>query len=124
MLTVALRSNDYGWDNIAEPEKKYMLTDLESYKGRINIFALASVWRQTGHSEWEYLLAAWLIYSVIDALEKGEKYADISILFNRDLLASRDRRFTKEQIYSHIMPSFEKTDEDDGNIYLRLRLAA
>ena len=123
ILAIALRSQDFGWGNITVPEKKYILTDLHLYEGKIDIQSLAAHWRETGHSEWEYLLAAWLINSLIDALKKGEKQADISKLFICDLLASRDRRFTKEQIHKHIMLSFEKVNEDDVNIYFRLRVA-
>jgi hypothetical protein len=123
ILTIALRTKDYGWDNINTPDKKHMLTDLHLYDGKIDISALASHWRETGHSEWEYLLSAWLIFGVIDASKNNEEHADISIMFTRDLIATRERRFTKEQIYKHIMPSFEKVNEDDENIYLRLRVA-
>ena len=123
ILTVAMRSKDFGWDNIVEPEKRFILTDLHLYEGKVDVFALASYWRGTGHCEWENLLAAWLIYTVIDALKKGENRADISMLFTRDLIASRDRRFTKGQVYKYIFPSFDIADEDEGNIYLRLRIA-
>lgn len=123
ILAIALHSKNYGWDNIVEPEKKYMLTDLDSYEGKINISTLAAHWRETGHSEWEYVLAAWTIYSVIDALKKNEDCADISLIFTRDLIAANERRFMKEQVYNHVMPSFEKVDEDAENIYLRLRVA-
>lgn len=123
VLSIAMRSNDYGSDNIVEPPKRYLLTDLHLYEGKINISNLAAHWRETGHSEWEYLLAAWLIYSVIDAMKKGEKHADISIMFSRDLLATRERRFTKEQVYKHIISSFDVVNEDSESIYLRLRIA-
>jgi hypothetical protein len=121
-LPIALHSKNYGWDNIVKPDKKFMLSNPHDYKGRINLSSLVSCWRETGHSEWEYLLSAWLIYSVIDALEKGNEHADISILFSRDLIANPNRRFTKEQVYKHIMPSFDKVGEDEKHIYLQLRL--
>ena len=60
---------------------------------------------------------------MIDAIKKNEKHADISRIFTRDLIAAKDRRFTKEQIFKHIMPSFEIMNEDAENIYLRLRVA-
>jgi len=72
ILSIALHSKNYGWDKISEPEKKYMLTDLDSYEGKIDISTLAAHWRDTGHSEWEYVLAAWIIYSVIKAKKKNE----------------------------------------------------
>ena len=124
MLDIALRSGDYGWTPPVALPKKYILTDLECYREKVSVFGLASCWRETGHTEWEYLLAGIFVGELLEAYENGAKDIDITKLFDRDLLARNDRVFTKEQVTAHIMPFFTKVSEDDSNIYLKLNVAA
>jgi len=124
MLGIALNSGDYGWTDPVELPKKYILTDLECYKEKVSVFGLSSCWRETGHAEWEYLLAGIFVGSLLEAWENGAEVLDITKLFNRDLTAKNNRVFTKEQVTAHILPFFTKVTEDDSNIYLKLNVAA
>jgi hypothetical protein len=124
MLNIALRGGDYGWTEPVQLPKKYVLVDLEAYREKVNVFGLVSAWRQTGHSEWEYLMAGYFISHLLKAYEVGVNETEITGLFDRDYLASGDRVFTKEQVITHVMPSFTKVNEDEENVYLRLNVAA
>ena len=122
ILDVALRSKDFGWDS--KPlTKKYILTNVKECENRVNVMGLVSAWRGTGHSEWEYLLAGVFMGIVLEALEKGEEQADITILFSRDLLASGGRKFEQEDVYNHLIKSFNIVDENDDEVYLVLSCA-
>ena len=79
-------------------------------------------WRGTGHSEWEALLGAWFIQAVLDALENDADESDITHMFNRDFLASRNRVFTKEQVYDHLIKWFDIVEETEDTIKLRIHI--
>lgn len=122
VLQIALRSGDYDWSDPYET-KKFVLVNPADCKDKISVFGMASVWRGTGHSEWEFLLSALFVDAVLNALEKGEDTADITHLFNRDMLASGGLKFTKEQVYEHLMPVFEIKSETDEEVCLKIRIA-
>lgn len=122
MVDIALITQDFGWTDAVKLPKQYILVDIERYKEKVTVLGLASCWSGTGHAEWEYLLAGMLVGSLLDAWDNDETELDITSLFDRDLLASGDRVFTKEQVTEHIMPSFTKLREDDKNIYLELNV--
>ncbi len=126
MLSVAigLSSNDYGWSEPVELPKHYILRDIDAYKEKVTVMGLVSAWRGTGHSEWEFLLAGIFISNLLEAWGEGKKEVDITTLFDRDLLATNNRVFTKEQVKEHIIKVFTIEDEDTDNIYLRLNVAA
>ena len=122
-MGIALRSNDYGWLPKRETgDKTHLLINRKDIPENFDIMSLASAWRDTGHFEWEYLLGVWFLWGVIEAEEKNEEYADISKVFETDLLASRDRTFTREKVREHIGKWFEKISEDDETVYWRLKI--
>lgn len=116
-----LRSEDYGWSD-PKPFKKVTLVNLKECEDKISLMGLVSAWRGTGHSEWEFLLAGWFIHAVIEAQKNESTEADISMLFDRDLLARNDRIFTQKQIYAHLIPWFEIIEENANELKLRLKV--
>lgn len=123
-VAIGLASNDYGWNEPVELPKHYILRDIDAYKEKVTVMGLVSAWRGTGHSEWEFLLAGIFISNLLEAWEAGQKEVDITTLFDRDLLASNNHVFTKEQVKDHIIKIFTVEEEDNENIYLRLNVAA
>ena len=121
-LGLCLRSNDYGWSDPDETHKKVVLTNPDECKEKISLMGMISAWRGTGHSEWEAILGAWFIQAVIDAIENESHEADITHLFNRDFLASRDRKFTQQQVYEHLIKWFDIVEETDELLKLRIHI--
>ena len=118
VLLVALKSRDYGWSD-PYPIRKVILVNPTEYRNRITVFGIASLWMGTGHSEWEFLLASWFVEAIVKAIEDGAEEADITHLFNRDLIATNYRTFTKEQVYDHLIKWFEIVDETEDELRLK-----
>lgn len=122
MLSLFLASQDYGWTDPDETHKKVILTNPADCKDKITLFGLVSAWRETGHSEWEALLAGWFIDAVLKAITNGESEADITHLFNRDFLARNGRTFTAQQVYDHIIKWFDIVEETDDVLKLKIHI--
>ena len=120
ILDLVLRSNDWGCEPCKESVKKHFLVNKEACKNW-TCQGLAAKWRHTGHSEWEHLMSGWLLFAVQDAEKDGTEYADISILMETDLSASRDRTFTREQIRQHVSNVLEKAEETEDTVYWKVR---
>lgn len=121
-LGIFLMGNDYGWKIHKENQRKVILTNPLDCKEKISLMGLTSVWRGTGHSEWEALLSWCFIKAVVDAIEHNKTEADITNLFNRDFLASGNRVFTQEQVYSHLIKWFDIIEETDDTLKLKFHI--
>ena len=126
-LEIALRSEDYGWEERTEPEKRVILTNPESLKS-VGIMSYVSAFRGTGHSEWEFLMGAWMIDAVGEALDTRNE-CDITVVFNTEFLAAPKkkgedyRRFTKEQVYNHIIKCFTIQENSKDILKLAINVA-
>lgn len=116
-LGILLGSNDYGWE-INEGGKRYILTNPEDVL-KFDIMSFVSAFRGSGHSEWEAIWGWVLIDCAGKAVHEGTP-CDISTLFNRDYLATRDRRFTGEQVWNHIKRFFTIESETDEEVVMKL----
>jgi hypothetical protein len=67
-------------------------------------------------------LAGSLCHSVDKARKNKEAEADISLMFCIDLTASRDRRYTMEQIHEHISKIFTIVEETKDTRYVTLNV--
>ena len=121
-LDIILMSRDYGWTDPDKSHKRVVLTNPLDCKEKICLMGMVSKWSGTGHSEWEAILGGWFILSIIDAIENGKDEADITNLFNHDLLASRDRVFTKQQVYNHLIKWFDIVEETENTLKLRIHI--
>ncbi|MFR2534537.1 MAG: hypothetical protein ACLTEH_03335 [Clostridia bacterium] len=121
LVFVLLRSENYGWSD-PKPFKKVTLVNAKDCENKISLMGLVSAWSGTGHSEWEFLLAGLFLCAVLDALENESNEADISMLFDHDLLARDGRMFTQEQIYAHLIPWFEIIKDTDDALNLKLKI--
>lgn len=128
ILKMALGSNDYGWDERTEPKKRVILTNPEAVKDT-RLMSYVSAFKGTGHAEWEFLMAEFMIEAVGEALDTG-KECDITVLFNTDFLAGArknggySRRFTKDQVYKHIIKCFTIQEESAELLKLSINVAA
>ena len=121
-LGIFLSSRDYGWTAPDKSHKKVILTNPLDCTEKICLMGMVSAWRGTGHTEWEVILGGWFILTVLDAIEKNVNEADITNLFNRDFLASRDRVFTQAQVYEHLIKWFDIVEETDEVLKLRIHI--
>ena len=121
-LRIFLRSNDYGWTEPDKSHKKVILINPLDCKEKICLKGMVSAWRGTGHSEWEAILGVWFIQAVLSAIEKNANEADITRLFNHDLLASNDRVFTQEQVYNHLIRWFDIIEETDEVLKVKIHI--
>ena len=115
-----LKSNDFGWK--IKPHKKVTLVNSKQCENRVSVFGLVSAWKGTKHPEWEYLLAAFFINSLLESLEKGEDEADITDMFNRDFTASNNKIFAQEDVFEHIIGWFDVISENDEEMRVALRV--
>ncbi len=119
LLNVGLRTGDYDWQE--KPFKKVILLNVSDCQ-RISLTKLLKMWSGTGHVEWEYLLAGWFLMQVDEAVKEGQDEADITILFSRELSASRDRKFSQKKVYDHLIQWFKICDEGKKELKVRLRV--
>ena len=119
-IGIILLGQDYGWN--IKPFKKVTLVNPKDCENKIDLMGLVAIWRGTGHSEWESLLAYWFIKAVLEALNNGEDEADISMMFDRDFTASNDRIFTQEEVHKHILPWFETVSDTEEELKLKFKI--
>ncbi len=119
ILDTVLCTQDYGW--YTKPSKKVILTNPKECENKITVLGLVNEWKNTGHSEWEFLLAGWFVKCVLEALKNKSEEADITVLFNKDFLARKSLFFTKEQVYEHLIPYFNVIKETDDELRLEFR---
>lgn len=107
---------DYGQEKYVE-KKHFVLTNPEAIKD-FSVMSLAADFRGTGHSEWEVLLAMWMLEAARKAVEENCE-CDVSQVFNAHLLASPKhdgedyRRLTPEDIWNHLNRFFIVEEESD-----------
>ncbi len=118
-----LLTNDFGWSKPKEDSKKVTLVNVDDCENKLNANDLLNEWKESGHVEWEALLAYWFTSQVVDAIKRREKTADITVLFDRDLtMTIPGKVFTREEIYAHIIPSFDIIEETDKELKLSLHI--
>ena len=126
VLDYALRRGDFGWEERAEPEKRVVLTNPESLEG-VGIMSYVKAFRGTGHVEWEFIMATWMIDAVGKALETGDE-CDITVVFNTEFLAAPKRkgddyrRLSKEQVYEHLIKLFTIQEESEDMIKVAINV--
>lgn len=120
LLAFVLLKNPFGWKETPST-KKVILANPESLK-KTRLFDCASSFKGTGHAEWEYILAGWLISAAGKSIETGDE-CDISQLFNTTLLASNDAYFTPKQIYNHLIHFFTIQEETKDVLKLVINVA-
>ncbi len=121
-LNVLLATGDYGWSIPYKNVKRVILTNPKELKNKITLTGLISAWRGMGHAEWEAILADWLIMAVIYADERNLNEADITNMFNRDFYATESRVITKENVFKHLMKTFDIHEETEDYIKVRFRI--
>ena len=120
LLTVALHSQDYGWETVEMRRKVYLLNHERLQNALLG--GLAACLNGTNHYEWEVLLAAWICYAVDEAIEAGDEVADLTPIFSRDLTASRRRVLKREEVESLLLARlFEVVREEDEVLWVKLR---
>lgn len=123
-LRFLLMSGNFAWETREDETKKVILVNPKACEEKITLTSMMAVWRGTGHSEWEAILAGLFVNAVVEALSKDEEEADITNLFNRDYKAAGGRRFTKEQVYDHLIKWFDIVKESKTTLKLKLRIGA
>lgn len=109
---------------LEKPYKKVILVNVEDCENRITVSHVRERLQGTSWFEWEDLLAHWLVEAIVEAINNGEKEADISKLFTCDL-QGEDRWgfFTKPQnfVIDFLMGRlFECLEEDDNVMRVRI----
>ena len=109
--------NDYGWDKYEE-KRHFVLTNPEDIKD-FPVIPFAANFRNTGHYEWEVLIAMWLLEAARKSVAEGTE-CDVSKVFNITLLARPKhqgedfRRLTPEMIWNHLKRFFVVVEENDS----------
>ena len=116
LISMKLWSGDYSskYHNIT---KRFLLTNPKE-ANNVSLEEWIYRFNGTGHSEWETLLAVWLVIDIRRSLDT-KKDCDISDLFAVDLLASPTsknesyRIFSSEEIYNHLAHIFKVVEETE-----------
>lgn len=113
-----------GFDYEIHPDApKVILVNIEACEGKVDVETLATRFRGTGRFEWELFMAGFFVLAVVRALENGEREADISMIFDRDLIADRNQRLTREEIWNIWRDDILEVVEDSGEtIKVALRI--
>ena len=114
-----LFAGDYGWD--LRPFKRVILVNPFECRN-IQRRSLEEAWAGTGHLEWELLLMEWFAQAIRKARDEQEKEADISALFNKDFTSENGLTYSREQVYRHLLPSFEVISETEEELRLRFKV--
>lgn len=123
-LRFLLMSGNFSWKTREDETKKVILVNPKDCEEKISLTSMMAVWRGTGHSEWEAILAGLFVSAVVEALSKDEEEADITNVFNRDYKAAGGRLFTKEQVYDHLIKWFDIVEESETTLRVKLRIGA
>ena len=123
-LRFLLMSGNFAWETRENETKKVILVNPKDCEKKITLSSMMAAWRGTGHTEWEAILAGLFVNAVVEALSKDEEAADITNVFNRDYKAVGGRRFTKEQVYDHLIKWFDIVEETETTLKLKLRIEA
>ena len=121
-LLFILSTRDYAWFK-RNDEKKVILVNPKTFVNHVNGMALVSLWRGTGHAEWEALLAYLFIKHLEEADEQNLSEVDVSDMFNTDLKASKNREMTAEQVREHLAKHFEVVEELPEEVRVRFKVA-
>lgn len=99
--------------------KKVTLVNPDECNG-LTFGDLQYAWAGTGHLEWEELLVRWFSEALMEAKEEGSTTANISMLFNNDLLAAGMETYRSEDVYKHLLASgtFEVVEESEEELKL------
>ena len=119
-LMFTLQSRDYGWSGPDVKARKVFLVNPEDC-ATIDAWNLMAAWSGSGHSEWECIWAIEFCRAVDKALKDGTSEADLTRIFSRDYLASRERTFTKEQTWKHISRFFDIIEESETEVKVKAR---
>lgn len=104
--------------------KKVLLTNVEECKDRITVSHVRIKLLYMGWAEWEQLMANELVKIIVDAINNGEKEADITKLFACELFGEDQLgAFGKSQesvvdfLFGRL---FEVLDEDNEVMHVRI----
>lgn len=104
--------------------KKVVMTNVEECKDRITAFHVRIKLIDMGWAEWEDLMANELVKIIVDAINNGEKEADITKLFACELFGEDQLgAFGKSQesvvdfLFGRL---FEVLDEDNEVMHVRI----
>ena len=116
---------DYGWEKYEE-KRHFILTNPEDIKD-FSVIPFAANFRNTGHYEWEVLIAMWLLEAATKSVAEGTE-CDVSKVFNITLLARPKRqgedcrRLTPEMIWNNHKRFFVVVEESKNSCKITARV--
>ena len=116
-------ASSIGWKEDDSFGKNVILVNpKELEENRITVNRLSSLFSGTGKSAWEMLTAYVILYSCKDALDKGEKEADITLACVRNFYCTADERTcSAEKIRTIFFNCCEVVSENDEEMRVRFR---
>ena len=75
---MTMRSKDYGWEDINEKARKVLIVNPNEVKD-LELMSWVAAFRNSGHSEWEFLWAALIVNAVREAAAEGKDEADVQL---------------------------------------------
>lgn len=96
--------------------QRVILTNPDALK-EFGFWSYVSLFRGTGHSEWEFAMSNMLLNAIENAIHTDSE-CDISKLFNTDF----DSKFTRKDVFNHIINFFTVEKEADNTLWLSLNV--
>ena len=119
---MTMRTKDYGWEDINENARKVLIVNPNDVKG-LDLMSWVAAFKDSGHSEWEFLWAALIVNAVREAAAEGKDEADVTYVFDRSFIASGDRKMTADEVYKHCSKIFEVVEETPAQIKVKVKAA-
>lgn len=105
-----------------KPFKKVLLINVNSAKNRITVDnTVKHLEGSLCLPDWERKQAIWLVEAVVNALEKGEKTADITKMFSCEFITEDDFTLPQWNIQNELMNKlFWRVDETGEELRVKL----
>jgi len=104
------------------PFKKVLLTNVNAVKNRITVDKVEKHLKNSlGLAQWERKQAIWLVEAIVEAIEKGEKTADITKMFSCEFFTEDDEVLIQRYIQNELMYRlFFRVEETEDVLKLKL----
>ena len=123
VVLTALQSGDYKFE-VTDTHCQVLLINARecAENPAFDILSLATRFN-TGHSEWDFIIADYLCRAVTHAYKKGSDLADVSWLFNKTFLCRSGKSLTAAEVRTHFSTFFSTVETlSDGTEKMRFVL--
>lgn len=108
---------------VTKPNCKVILSNVTecAENPNITILSIANAFKGTGHIEWEWLMADFIVRSISQAYENDVDSCDFSWLFNKSFSSKAGLSFSADEVRRHLSRYFSTVEiQPDGTEVVKL----